>query len=152
MSEDDGGAIGVSQADLERRSLTTRHMPLLAAPEICRHTGICVTYCTNPGQRRKGVRCPSCYGEVEIRAFGADEIEPGPTRAERFTAWAGGWVAAFCEAVMFPARVSRAHTEAMVRDLLQEAIGAGLRAEILTVCPVCEASEQAEITATEAGK
>jgi hypothetical protein len=102
--------------------------------------GTCVSYCLNPGRLRRGARCPSCYGPVVIRAF-SEDIAPGPTRAERLAAWIGGWAGAFLDAMMFPFRVGRDHTRALVRDLLQEAIEAGLRAEIAEVCPLCEARE-----------
>lgn len=101
---------------------------------------VCVAYCRNPGQRRHGARCPSCYEKIDIRPIGSEDIEPVPTRAERFAAWAGGWAGAFLEAAMFPFRVGRAHTEAMVRDILQQAMAAGLRAEIVQVCPKCQAT------------
>lgn len=91
-----------------------------------REHAVCVTFCLTPGQRRRGPRCPSCYGKVDVRAIGEADIEPCPTRAERFAAWAGGWVAAFCEALLFPFRVGRAHTEAMVRDILNEALAAAV--------------------------
>lgn len=90
----------------------------------------CVSYCQAPGQRRRGPRCPACYGPVEIRPLNGSDVEPGATRGQRFAAWAGGLAGAFAEAMMFPFRVGRSHTEAMVRDILQEAMAAGLRAEI----------------------
>lgn len=100
-----------------------------------RHGGArtgCVSYCLQPGQRRRGARCPACYGTVDIRPLTEDsDIEPGPTRMDRFAAWAGSWVGAFLEAVMFPFRVGRAHTEAMVRDILREALAAGLQVDTL---------------------
>lgn len=92
--------------------------------------GVCVTYCLTPGQRRRGIRCPSCFQGVEIRPMDGSEVEPGPTRAERFAAWVGGWAGSFCEALMYPFRVGRAHTEAMIKDILQEAMAAGLSAEV----------------------
>lgn len=90
----------------------------------------CVNYCRTPGQRRRGVRCPSCYGEVVVRPIDSADIEPAPRRWERFMAWCGGWAGAFCDALMFPFRVGRAHTEAMIKDILQQAMEAGLSAEV----------------------
>lgn len=92
----------------------------------------CVAYCTHPGQKRRGPRCPACYGPVDIRALTEDsDIEPGPTRGERFAAWVGSWVGAFVDAMMFPFRVGRAHHEAMIRDILREALVNGLQVEQL---------------------
>lgn len=100
---------------------------------------VCVAYCLTPGQRKRGQRCPACYGPVDVRLLDGEDIDPCPTRAERIAAWAGGWAGAFCDAFMFPFRVGRAHTEAMVRDILQQAMAAGLRAEIVQICPKCAA-------------
>lgn len=113
------GAIGIGQPSQRYSVDYSDHGP-----------GICVTYCLTPGQRRRGIRCPSCYGDVDIKAIGQDGVEPSPGRAERLAAWVGGWVGAFCEAVMFPFRVGRAHTEALIRDRLQQSIDAGLTADI----------------------
>lgn len=100
-----------------------------AADQRRSHTR-CVAYCLTPGDRRRGIRCPSCYGDIDIRPIGQEDIEPSPTRAERLAAWIGAWIGAFCEAVMFPFRVGRAHTEALIRDTLQHSIDAGLTADI----------------------
>lgn len=83
-----------------------------------RKTATCVTYCLTPGQRRRGIRCPACYEDVEIRPM-SDDIEPGLTRGQRFAGWLGGWFGAFWDAMMFPFRVGRAHTEAVMRDILR---------------------------------
>jgi hypothetical protein len=92
----------------------------------------CVSYCLTPGQRRRGVRCPACYGTVDIRPLDSDDIEPGPGLMERFAAWAGGWAGAFADALLFPFRTGRAHHEAMVRDILREALENGLDVDVLT--------------------
>lgn len=81
----------------------------------------CVSYCLAPGQRTRGTRCPACFGPVEIRAIEQEDIDPCPTHAERLAAWIGGWAGAFWDAMMFPFRVGRAHTEAMIRDILRDA-------------------------------
>lgn len=120
--------------------------------------GACVTYCLTPGQRRRGTRCPACYGEVAIRPMGGSDIEPGLTRAERIAAWFGGWFGAFIDAMMFPFRVGRMHTEAMIRDILQQSINAELHAEvdgltdILTVMESMESELRAIRNAAEAGE
>ena len=90
----------------------------------------CVTFCRTPGQRRRGQRCPCCYGPVAVRPIDGADIDPEPGRAERFAAWVGGLAGAFADAMLYPFRVGRAHTEALVRDILQEAMAAGLSADI----------------------
>lgn len=90
----------------------------------------CVNYCRTPGQKRRGVRCPACYGTVVVRPIEGAGIERAPRRGERLAAWLGGWFGAFLDAMMFPFRVGRAHAEATIRDILQEAMTAGLSAEI----------------------
>lgn len=115
----------------------------------------CVTYCRTPGQRRRGVRCPACYGPVVVRPIEGADIDPAPRRAERFLAWCGGWIGAFADAMLYPFRVGRSHTEALIRDILQEAMAAGLRAEvdgltdILTVLKGVEGELRAIRKATE---
>lgn len=104
----------------------------------------CVAYCLTPGDRRRGIRCPSCYGDIDIRAIGQEDIEPSLTRAERLAAWIGAWIGAFCEAVMFPFRVGRAHTEALIRDTLQQSIDAGLTADIPGLADILTVLESLE--------
>lgn len=140
----------------EERRHNRRVYGLTYSERYGRPGGVCVTYCLTPGQRRRGVRCSSCYQDVEIRPMDGSEVEPGPTRTERFMAWAGGWAGAFCEALLYPFRVGRAHTEALVRDILQQAMEAGLSAEIdgltdiLTVLEGIEGELRAIRTATDA--
>jgi hypothetical protein len=103
----------------------------------------CIILCLNPGQR-KPVRCPCCYGNAGFVPI--DEmpgIEPLPTRAERLAAWLGTLAAAFWDAVTLPARVSQEHRIALIRDVLQDAMAAGLTAEIVQVCPECDEKEAA---------
>ena len=30
---------------------------------------VCTAYCLHPGQKRSGVRCPACYGQVAVRSW-----------------------------------------------------------------------------------
>jgi hypothetical protein len=105
----------------------------------------CIVLCINPGQR-KPVRCPCCYGKAGFRPM--DElpgIEPVPTRGQRLAAWLGACAAAFWEAVTFPVQVSQEHRVALIRDVLQDAMEAGLTAEVVHVCPDCEAHEAGQL-------
>jgi hypothetical protein len=102
--------------------------------------GRCVTYCLTPGQRRRGTRCPCCYQAVEIRPMDGSDVEPGPTRAERFAAWAGGWIFEFWYGLTFPWRLDQAR----LRDLMTELLEAGMAVDLVQVCPVCEAAESRE--------
>ena len=67
-----------------------------------------------------------------------------PPRTGRLAAWFGGVAAAFAEAFMFPFRVGRAHTEALVRDILQEAVAAGLSAEVDGLTDIVAVAESLE--------
>jgi hypothetical protein len=89
----------------------------------------CIILCEQPHPQRVN-QCPSCYGKAVPMDIYLSQLEPVPGRGARLAAWAGGMAAAFAEAFMFPFRVGRAHTAALVRDILQEAIGAGLTAEV----------------------
>jgi hypothetical protein len=105
----------------------------------------CVVLCLNPGQR-KPVRCPCCYGKAGFRPMHeGPPVEPIPTRGERLAAWLGGCLAAFQEAITMPFRVSREHRVALIRDVLQDAMNDGLTAEVVRVCPSCDARELAEL-------
>jgi len=105
----------------------------------------CVILCLNPGQR-KPVRCPCCYGKAGFRPMHeGPPIEPVPTRGERLSAWIGACLAAFHDAVTYPFRVSQQHRVALVRDVLQDAMQAGLTAEMVQVCPACEAHEAGQL-------
>ena len=93
----------------------------------------CIVLCLAPRAGRVN-RCPSCYGPAVPMDIYMSQLAPAPGRGARFATWAGGVIGAaagaFAEAVTFPFRVGRAHTAATVRDILQEAIGAGLAAEV----------------------
>jgi len=106
----------------------------------------CIVLCLNPGQR-KPVRCPCCYGKAGFRPMHEwpEEIDPVPTRGERLAAWLGACLAAFCEAVTTPFRVSRQHHVALIRDVLQDAMDAGLTAEVVQTCPTCDAHDAAQL-------
>lgn len=129
-SEHWGRARTTADMTPEEKQYNRRVYGLTYSERYGKPAGTCVTYCLTPGQRHRGIRCPACFQDVEIRPFGEPEVEPGATRAERFSAWIGGWAGAFCDALMFPFRVGRAHTQALIRDTLQEAMGAGLNAEV----------------------
>lgn len=76
----------------------------------------CVAYCLNPGQRRRGVRCPSCYQAVEIRSFGGDHIEPGGTRLAWWCgAFLAGWAVVFRDEVR-PILAPRGHKTSTERS------------------------------------
>lgn len=65
----------------------------------------CVTYCLGqrqPVQRRRGQRCPSCYGKVGIRDMATEQdILPAGSRWSYLVAyWAGGWAAAWHDATV----------------------------------------------------
>ena len=114
----------------------------------------CIILCTAPNAGRVN-RCPSCYGKAVPMDIYMAGLEPMPSRSARVAAWAGGVFGAFAEAVMFPFRVGRAHTAATVQDILQEAIGAGITAEvdglhdILTVAEALETELRAIRNAVE---
>lgn len=60
----------------------------------------CITYCLNPGQKHRGVRCPACYGPVAIRSLNGDDIEPAGTRlAWWWGAFLAGWAVVFRDEV-----------------------------------------------------
>jgi hypothetical protein len=105
----------------------------------------CIVLCLDPGQR-KPVRCPCCYGKATFRPMReAPPIAPEPGRGERLSAWLGACAAAFWEAVTYPWRVSQQHRVALVRDVLMDAMEAGLTAEVVHVCPECDAHDAAQL-------
>lgn len=62
---------------------------------------ICIAYCIDPQRRRRGMRCPSCYGKVAIRDLYANEIEPAGTRFMWLAgAFLGGWASTWREATV----------------------------------------------------
>lgn len=135
-----GQVIPDAQTDAEREynasvfGLTYRERNTAAA----KHDR-CIILCLDPHPKRVN-QCPSCYQKAVPVDIYLAQLEPLPGRAARLAAWMGGVAAAFVEAFMFPFRVGRAHTEALIRDMLQEAIGAGLSVELVQVCPECEAA------------
>ena len=105
----------------------------------------CIILCLDPGQRQP-IRCPCCYGKAGFRPMHeGPPVEPVPTRGERLAAWLGACLSAFHEAVTLPFRVSQEHRVALIRDVLQDAISDGLTAEVVRVCPACDAHEAAEL-------
>src|SRR5215472_7439461 len=133
----------IAEQSAEERAYNRRLYGLTYNERYGQPEGTCVNYCRHPGQRRRGARCSSCYGHVEIRSFAdaPEDVAPGPMRAERFAAWCGGWVGAFLDAMLFPFRLGADHTRAMVRNALQEALQSGLNAEIVRRCPTCNQEE-----------
>jgi hypothetical protein len=145
------GLIGVGGDEADRKHATGQRMPAAQTQaereynasvfgqtyreraSVYRGTDPCIVLCQAPNETRVN-RCPSCYGKAIPGDIYLARLQPMPGRAARFAAWAGGAIgtalAAFAEAVTFPFRVGRAHTAALVRDILQEAIGAGLTAEV----------------------
>jgi hypothetical protein len=105
----------------------------------------CIVLCINPGQRQP-VRCPCCYGKAAFRPMHeAAPVDPEPGRGERLAAWLGACIAAFWDGVTYPWRVSQQHRVALVRDVLMDAIDAGLTAEVVQVCPECDAHDAAQL-------
>jgi hypothetical protein len=112
----------------------------------------CIILCLDPGQRRP-VRCPCCYKKAAYRGFDEmPEIEPIPTRGERLAEWIGACMAAFWTGLTAPLRVSQEHRVALIRDVIQDAMAAGLTAEVVQICPVCAAAEDREVAISEAGE
>jgi hypothetical protein len=100
----------------------------------------CIVLCLDPGQRQP-VRCPTCYGKIGVRAMREmPDVDPVPTRGERLAAWLGRCAGEFIDGARYPFRAGREHTVAVIRDVLQDAMAAGLAAEIVQVCPSCEAA------------
>ena len=63
-----------------------------------RDYGKCVTYCQTRKRKRRGGRCPGCYGPVAVHLFSEDEHDPAPGRWEQFSGWFGGVCAAWAAA------------------------------------------------------
>lgn len=89
----------------------------------------CIVLCLAPEPRRVN-RCPSCYGDAVPMDIYAARLDPMPGFAQRAGRWAGEWVAAFLDAVTLPFRRDREHSRALVVDVLQDAMAAGLAAEL----------------------
>lgn len=89
----------------------------------------CLILCQQPSPERVN-RCPSCYGRAIPMDLYQAKLEALPRRAERIGRWAGEWAAAFWEALTMPFRHSAEHQRALIVDVLQDAMAAGLSAEI----------------------
>ena len=100
----------------------------------------CIILCVNPAPTRVN-QCPSCYGKAVPYDVYQSGFEPMPGRAERFSRWLGECAAAFVQAFRYPFQRDAEHYRALVIDVIQDAMRAGLRAEVVQVCPVCEAAE-----------
>jgi hypothetical protein len=100
----------------------------------------CIILCVSPAPERMN-RCPSCYGKAVPYDVYQSGFEPMPGRAERFGRLLGEWAAALVQAFRYPFQRDADHYRALVIDTLQDAIQAGLRAEVTQVCPRCEAGE-----------
>lgn len=101
----------------------------------------CVVYCLEPGQKLKA-RCPKCYGPARLAPIAdAPDFDPGPGRMARLARWFGVLLGELALGLAWPFRHSRAHHEALIRDILQDAIGRGLAAEVVSICPECEQKE-----------
>lgn len=79
----------------------------------------CISYCRAPGQR-EAKRCPTCYGRAETRPMNEipGDIDPTPTRRERFWLWLGWAIGHIWLGITYPWRLDQAR----MRDLLQEAL------------------------------
>ena len=109
-----------------------------------RDSAKCIALCRTPDDRRSA-RCPSCYGPVAVRSFNdMTDIPPEPGRGERLAAWIGRFAAELAHGFMFPFQASRRHQEAIIRDILQDAIGEGLPVDIYLTCPRCKNEDQAD--------
>src|SRR5271154_5335128 len=136
-----GGLMAVGEADPDRKDGTGKTIPSTTSTEAEREHNArvfgltyrernnaahdrCIVLCVGPNPGRVN-RCPSCYGKAAPMDIYMARMDPMPSRAERIARWAGGVLGAaagaFAEAVTFPFRVGRAHTAALVRDIMQEA-------------------------------
>jgi hypothetical protein len=105
----------------------------------------CVVYCRDEHPRnvrraRRGERCPHCYGKVIVRSIHGTEVEPAAGKMERAAGWLGGWIGALWQAITYPWRLDQARLRALLAELLE----AGMRAEVVQVCPQCEEAEADE--------
>lgn len=90
----------------------------------------CVVLCLDPGQRN-AIRCPVCYGKAgTVPMDQGPEIDPIPTKGARLAAWLGGTAAAFWQGLRFPFTRDQEHYRALVIDVIQDAMEAGLTAEV----------------------
>ena len=100
MSEEGVQAVSAAE-EAHRYSGAVGVGPASDTVQLGREHEMCMTYCLHPGQRRRGPRCPSCYGRVAIRALDGEEIEPAGTRfAWLVGSFLGGWAAAWRDATV----------------------------------------------------
>jgi len=100
------------------------------------HLKRCIVVCRTDDPRPPK-RCPSCFGRALSVPQWQAQLEPPPGLAARLGRWAGDWCAAFWLALTYPWRLDQARLRALLEDMM----AAGLRAEVVQVCPVCEAAE-----------
>lgn len=87
------GATGRTLADasVEERAYNRLVFGVTYRERYGKDERICISYCLHPGQRRRGVRCPSCYKKVAVRAWDEREHTPEPSRLGRIlAAWRRG--------------------------------------------------------------
>lgn len=103
----------------------------------------CIVLCIAPNPGRVN-QCPSCYGKAVPMDIYAAQLDPLPGRAARMGRWAGEWFAAFWEAATLPFHRSQEHARALVIDVLQDAMAAGLTAEVDGLADILTALEGIE--------
>lgn len=89
----------------------------------------CIILCLSPREHRVN-QCPSCYGKAVPMDIYAAGLDPMPGRGQRIGRWMGEWFAALLEAVRFPFHRDQEHARALVVDVLQDAMAAGLTAKV----------------------
>ena len=107
----------------------------------------CVTFCRCPRHQadksRRAGFCPCCGGRNVNRGIHNTEVEPEPTRLERFGWWLGGMFAAFWQGLTYPWRLDHAR----LKTLLAETLADGAHVELSVRCPDCGA--KGSVTAGE---
>jgi hypothetical protein len=141
-----GSMVPGTQTDAERE-YNTKVFGLTYRERHRKDYDRCIVLCMAPNPGRVN-RCPSCYGKAAPMDIYLSQLDPAPGRAARMARWAGGaigaWIGSFAEAVTFPFRVGRAHTAALIRDILQEAVEAGVSAEVEGLHDILTVAEQLE--------
>lgn len=89
----------------------------------------CIILCLAPNAKRVN-KCPSCYGKAVPMDIYMAKLDALPGFAQRLGRWIGEWLAALAEAVTLPFRRDREHARALIVDVLQDAMAAGLSADI----------------------
>jgi hypothetical protein len=96
----------------------------------------CIVVCRSDDPRPPQ-RCPCCFG----RALSVPQYEalltPVPGLGERSARWLASWIASFWDALTYP---FRRDTE-QIKALLGELLAAGMRAELVEVCPQCQSAK-----------